>query len=34
LNCGTLPNQFADLTWVEEKVCVLYCITAHVTRLF
>jgi hypothetical protein len=31
---GTLPNQFADLTWVEEKVCALYCITVHVTCLF
>ncbi|KAG1781404.1 hypothetical protein EV702DRAFT_963136, partial [Suillus placidus] len=31
---GSLPEQFADLTWVEEKVCALYCITAHVTRLF
>jgi len=31
---GSLPEQFADLTLVEEKVCALYCITAHVTRLF
>lgn len=31
---GSLPDQFRDLTWVEEKVCALYCITAHVTRLF
>jgi len=31
---GTLPEQFQDLTWVEEKVCAIYCITAHVTRLF
>ncbi|KAG1876992.1 hypothetical protein C8R48DRAFT_591367, partial [Suillus tomentosus] len=31
---GTLPAEFSDLTWVEEKVCALHCITAHVTRLF
>jgi hypothetical protein len=34
LYCGSLPDQFADLTWVEEKVCTGYCITAHVTHLF
>ena len=27
-------THFQDLTWVEEKVCAIYCITAHVTRLF
>lgn len=26
--------MFHDLTWVEEKICAIYCITAHVTRLF
>ncbi|KAH7921152.1 hypothetical protein BV22DRAFT_1107344 [Leucogyrophana mollusca] len=31
---GRLPDEFSDLTWVEEKVCAIYCITAHVTRLF
>ena len=31
---GDLPDYFSDLTWVEEKVCAKYCITAHVTRLF
>ncbi|KAG1873153.1 hypothetical protein F4604DRAFT_776525 [Suillus subluteus] len=31
---GTLPDQFRDLTWVEEKICAIYSITAHVTRLF
>ncbi|KAG2108181.1 uncharacterized protein F5147DRAFT_577018, partial [Suillus discolor] len=31
---GPLPEQFADLTWVKEKVCALYCIMAHVTHLF
>ncbi|KAG2335743.1 hypothetical protein BDR05DRAFT_850635, partial [Suillus weaverae] len=34
LYCGSLPEQFADLTWVKEKVCALYCIMAHVTHLF
>ncbi|KAF8838828.1 hypothetical protein BDN67DRAFT_906716, partial [Paxillus ammoniavirescens] len=31
---GELPFYFRDLTWVEEKVCAVYCLTAHVTRLF
>ncbi|KAG2351140.1 hypothetical protein BDR07DRAFT_1321248, partial [Suillus spraguei] len=31
---GTLPDQFRDLTWVEEKICTIYSITAHVTCLF
>ncbi|KAF8426441.1 hypothetical protein L210DRAFT_3420646, partial [Boletus edulis BED1] len=31
---GELPAQFHDLTWVEEKICAIYCTTAHVTRLF
>ncbi|KAG1824209.1 hypothetical protein EV424DRAFT_1471943 [Suillus variegatus] len=31
---GALPDQFCDLTWVEEKICAIYSITAHITRLF
>jgi len=31
---GMLPVQFSDLTWVEEKVCAIYSVTAHITRLF
>ncbi|EGO04869.1 hypothetical protein SERLA73DRAFT_37572, partial [Serpula lacrymans var. lacrymans S7.3] len=31
---GTLPASFQDLTWVEEKICVIYCATAHVTQLY
>lgn len=31
---GDLPKQFEDLTWVEEKICAIYCITAHITCLF
>ncbi|KAG2039386.1 hypothetical protein BDR03DRAFT_860019, partial [Suillus americanus] len=31
---GQLPDHFHDLTWVEEKICAIYCVTAHVTRLF
>ena len=31
---GELPDVFRDLTWVEEKICAIYCSTAHVTRLF
>ncbi|KAJ8591573.1 hypothetical protein M405DRAFT_734807, partial [Rhizopogon salebrosus TDB-379] len=31
---GILPEQFNDLTWVEEKVCAIYSVTAHITRLF
>ncbi|KIJ08065.1 hypothetical protein PAXINDRAFT_139506, partial [Paxillus involutus ATCC 200175] len=31
---GELPDVFRDLTWVEEKICAIYCTTAHVTRLF
>ncbi|KAG2737788.1 hypothetical protein P692DRAFT_201731518, partial [Suillus brevipes Sb2] len=36
-NClyrGSLPDRFLDMTWIEEKVCAIYSITAHVTRLF
>ena len=31
---GVLPDQFKDLTWVEEMVCAIYRNTAHVTRLY
>ncbi|KAK0467380.1 hypothetical protein IW261DRAFT_1306635, partial [Armillaria novae-zelandiae] len=31
---GSLPEQFHDLTWVEEMVCSIYRCTCHVTRLF
>lgn len=31
---GELPDMFTDLTWVEEKICAIYCTTAHVTCLF
>ncbi|KAG2048434.1 hypothetical protein BDR06DRAFT_829248, partial [Suillus hirtellus] len=31
---GSLPSQFCDLTWIEEKVCTIYSITVYVTRLF
>ncbi|KAG2108698.1 uncharacterized protein F5147DRAFT_694504 [Suillus discolor] len=26
---GDLPVQFQDLTWIEEKICAIYCVTAH-----
>jgi hypothetical protein len=31
---GMLPNEYIDLTWVEEMVCAIYRNTAHVTRLY
>ncbi|KIO21672.1 hypothetical protein M407DRAFT_80103, partial [Tulasnella calospora MUT 4182] len=31
---GVLPDEFRDLTWVEEMVCSIYRTTAHVTRLY
>ncbi|TFK20680.1 hypothetical protein FA15DRAFT_599267, partial [Coprinopsis marcescibilis] len=31
---GYLPDEFCDLTWVEEMACAIYRSTAHVTRLF
>ena len=31
---GVLPDQFQDLTWVEEMVCSLYRNTAHITHLY
>ena len=31
---GVLPEEFRDLTWVEEMVCAKYRNTAHVTRIY
>ena len=31
---GHLPDEFQDLTYIEEMVCALYRTTAHVTRLY
>jgi len=31
---GPLPEQFSDLTWVEEMVCARFRYTAYITRLF
>ncbi|KAG1855287.1 hypothetical protein F4604DRAFT_1590812, partial [Suillus subluteus] len=31
---GQLPVHLQDISWVEEKICAIYCVTAHVTRLF
>ncbi|KAG1898383.1 uncharacterized protein F5891DRAFT_1239317 [Suillus fuscotomentosus] len=31
---GQLPLHLQDISWVEEKVCAIYRVTAHVTRLF
>jgi hypothetical protein len=31
---GELPEEFRDLTWIEEMVCCVYRTTAHVVRLF
>jgi hypothetical protein len=31
---GSLPNEFKDLTWIEEMVCAKYCNTAHITRIY
>ncbi|KAF9782846.1 hypothetical protein BJ322DRAFT_1100727 [Thelephora terrestris] len=31
---GRLPEQFHDLTWIEERVCAKYTNTAAVTRLY
>ena len=30
--CGVLPEEFQDLTWVEEMVCAIY--RTYVTRLY
>ena len=30
---GWLPDEFRDLSWVEEKVCTLHRVTADVARL-
>jgi hypothetical protein len=34
LYCGQLPEQFSDLTWVEEIVCACFQYTTHITHLF
>jgi hypothetical protein len=34
LFCGSLPDVFLDLTWVEEQVCALYQSMAIITRLY
>jgi hypothetical protein len=31
---GILPDEFQDLTWVEEMMCAIYRNTAHITRLY
>ena len=31
---GRLPEEFCDLTWIEERVCAIYSNTALVTRLY
>ena len=31
---GHLPEEFCDLTWIEERVCAIYSNTAVVTRLY
>ncbi|KAJ7936648.1 hypothetical protein B0H13DRAFT_1498614, partial [Mycena leptocephala] len=31
---GRVPDEFSDLTWIEEMACCLYRTTAHVVRLF
>lgn len=31
---GHLPDEFHDITWVEEMVCSLYRNMAHVTHLY
>ncbi|PBK87076.1 hypothetical protein ARMGADRAFT_939406 [Armillaria gallica] len=31
---GRLPEQFQDLTWVEEMACAIYRCTCHVTHLY
>ena len=34
LYCGHLPEEFQDLTWIEERVCAKYSNTAVVTCLY
>ena len=31
---GKLPDEFADLTWIEEMVCAKFRNTAHITRIY
>jgi hypothetical protein len=34
LHRGGLPEEFQDLTWVEERMCAIYSNTAVITRLY
>jgi hypothetical protein len=34
LHRGRLPEEFQDLTWIEERVCAIYSNTAVITRLY
>src|SRR5258708_34274170 len=34
LYCGHLPDEFHDLTWVEDMAVAIYRATAYVTRLY
>ncbi|KAF9648667.1 hypothetical protein BDM02DRAFT_3073707, partial [Thelephora ganbajun] len=34
LYCGRLPEEFQDLTWIEERLCAIYSNTAVMTRLY
>jgi hypothetical protein len=31
---GKLPDQFNDLTWIEEMICAKYRNTAHITHIY
>ena len=31
---GKLPDEFKDLTWIEEMVCAKFRNTAHITRIY
>ncbi|KAJ7937785.1 hypothetical protein B0H13DRAFT_1500425, partial [Mycena leptocephala] len=31
---GRVPDEFSDLTWIEEMACCVYRTTVHVVRLF
>ncbi len=31
---GMLPEEFCDLTWVEEMVCAIYCCTVQMMHLY
>ena len=32
--CDVLPDDFQDLTWVEEMICAIYRTSAYVTPLY